>query len=57
MPLIIITGYPSSGKTTTAEKLRDYFQNAGVEVHLISEEENIDKAGFNKNDTYEGCIK
>lgn len=54
MPLIILTGYPASGKTTIALKLKDYFENNGLEVHLISEEESIKKAAFDKNNVYEG---
>lgn len=56
MPLIILTGYPSSGKTTVVKKLREYFVNADIDVHVVSEEEQILKAGFDKNNTYEGTI-
>ncbi|XP_040573391.1 protein KTI12 homolog isoform X2 [Lepeophtheirus salmonis] len=38
MPLIIITGIPSSGKTTTAHKLRDFFEGEkGKKVMIVSE--------------------
>lgn len=54
MPLIIITGFPSSGKTTRAEKLKKYFEDAGKEVHVVSEEEKINNAGFTKDAVFEG---
>lgn len=54
MPLIVISGAPSSGKTTRANELRDYFNNLDKEVHLISEFEQTVKAGFDKNSLYQG---
>lgn len=54
MPLIILTGYPSSGKSTITQKLKSFFEETGVEVHVISEEEQILKASFDKNSVYEG---
>ena len=38
MPLIVITGYPSSGKSTTAERLREFFESRKKLVHVVSEE-------------------
>lgn len=54
MPLIILTGYPSTGKTTIALKLKEYFLSNGIDVRLISEDECINQAGFDKNNVYEG---
>ncbi|XP_058799111.1 protein KTI12 homolog [Phymastichus coffea] len=52
MPLIIMTGTPCSGKTTRANELKNYFETRGKKVEIISEEETIDKATFNKNSFY-----
>ncbi|XP_066250107.1 protein KTI12 homolog [Euwallacea similis] len=52
MPLIIITGVPSSGKTTRALQLKQFFEEQGKEVHIISEYAQICKAGFEKNPFY-----
>lgn len=41
MPLIIITGFPASGKTKTANELKDYFEEKGKKVDIISENEII----------------
>ena len=50
MPLIIITGIPSSGKTRTALKLKTFLQETkGCKVHLISENEIVKSEG-DKND-------
>ena len=35
-PFVALTGPSGSGKTTTAMRLRDYLQNLGVKVCLIS---------------------
>jgi protein KTI12 len=38
MPLVIITGIPSSGKTTTALRLKAFIEETkGCPVHLVSE--------------------
>ncbi|KAL1516659.1 hypothetical protein ABEB36_000542 [Hypothenemus hampei] len=52
MPLIIMTGVPCSGKSTRALELKKYFEEQGKEVHIISEYEQIVKAGFEKNAFY-----
>ncbi|XP_019876502.1 protein KTI12 homolog [Aethina tumida] len=52
MPLIVISGYPSSGKTTRTQELKQFFEEQGKEVIVISESEQIAKAGFNKNEFY-----
>lgn len=54
MPLIVITGFPSSGKTTRAQELKKHFEDAGKEVHVVTEEEKIINAGFTKDAVYEG---
>lgn len=39
MPLVILCGYPCSGKTKRAEELKNYFENSrGKTVHLTSDE-------------------
>lgn len=53
MPLIVLSGILSSGKTNRALELYDYFvYKRNKKVHLISENSIINKAGFNKNDYY-----
>ncbi|KAK4884895.1 hypothetical protein RN001_001166 [Aquatica leii] len=52
MPLIIVTGIPSSGKTTRTTEIKHYFEEQGKEVHVVSEEEQIINAGFEKNAFY-----
>lgn len=55
MPLIIITGTPCSGKTTRANELKEFFETKkGKKVEIISEEEAITKANFDKNAFYAG---
>ena len=41
--MIVITGYPSSGKSTTAERLRIFFESRKKLVHVVSEESFIPK--------------
>ncbi|XP_022911050.1 protein KTI12 homolog [Onthophagus taurus] len=57
MPLIIITGVPSSGKTTRTNQLKEYFENEGKEVHIVSEYKEILKANFTKKTFYNDSIK
>lgn len=52
MPLIVISGVPSSGKTSRSMELKKFFEEHGREVHLVSEYEQIKKAGFEKNFFY-----
>ncbi|XP_066155266.1 protein KTI12 homolog [Euwallacea fornicatus] len=52
MPLIVVTGVPSSGKTTRALQLKQFFEEQGKGVHVISEYTQIRKAGFEKNSFY-----
>lgn len=49
MPLIVISGFPASGKTKRALELKTYFEEKGKKVHHISENKAIPKAGFHKN--------
>lgn len=50
MPLIIVTGYPSSGKTTRSIQLKAYFENElGKPTRLLSEEEIMNQCNTNKN--------
>lgn len=52
MPLIILTGYPSSGKTRRSQELAEYFKGRGKTVHVVSENLAIPKAGFPKNEYF-----
>ncbi|XP_030751476.1 protein KTI12 homolog [Sitophilus oryzae] len=52
MPLIVITGVPCSGKTTRSNELKQFFEEQGKDVHIISEYDQIIKAGFDKNAFY-----
>jgi protein KTI12 len=38
MPLATLCGFPSSGKSRRAEEIRGYFEDAGIEVHVVSDE-------------------
>ncbi|XP_057672706.1 protein KTI12 homolog [Diorhabda carinulata] len=53
MPLVVVTGVPSSGKTTRSLELLKFFEQQGKEVHIISELDHILKAGFEKNSFYD----
>lgn len=57
MPFIVISGIPCSGKTTRALELKEFFQDLGKEVHIVSEEEQFRKAGFEKNTFYADATK
>ncbi|KAL7303720.1 hypothetical protein TKK_0003853 [Trichogramma kaykai] len=52
MPLIVLSGLPSSGKTTRAKQLEDFFRSKGKKVNIVSEEQCIKNAKFEKNDYY-----
>lgn len=52
MPLIVITGYPSSGKTHRTNQLKEYFTGRGKSVKIVSENVAIPKAGFRKNEYF-----
>lgn len=53
MPLILITGYPCSGKTTRALELKSYFEEYQKDVVLINEE----NLSINKIDAYKGFFQ
>lgn len=57
MPLIIITGYPSSGKTKRTNELANYFRGRDKVVHIVSENLAIPKAGFAKNEYFSDSQK
>lgn len=38
MPLIVVTGHPSSGKSTIVDKLTEKFKSTGKEVLVIRDE-------------------
>ncbi|XP_050301320.1 protein KTI12 homolog [Anthonomus grandis grandis] len=57
MPLIVMTGIPCSGKTTRSQELKKFFEEQGKEVHIISEYDQIIKAGFEKNAFYADANK
>ncbi|XP_020278482.1 protein KTI12 homolog [Pseudomyrmex gracilis] len=61
MPLIVITGMPSSGKTARSLELKSYFEerlkSVGQSVKIISELDAITKAGYDKNTFYEDSKK
>jgi len=48
MPLLLMCGYPCSGKSTVASKLRDYFVTQGKRVEIVSD----DSCGLDRNITY-----
>lgn len=53
MPLIIISGLPSSGKSYRAEQLREYFsKDRGKVVKVISENSAVPRAGYAKNEYF-----
>ncbi|KAK0089664.1 hypothetical protein PV325_006087 [Microctonus aethiopoides] len=53
MPLIIITGIPSSGKSTRTVELKNFLEKEhGKKVEIINEIETVVKAGYDKNSFY-----
>lgn len=58
MPLIILVGCPSSGKSTRAVELKDFFESQKQKVvHIISENEIIKNSGIDKNEIFENSPK
>jgi len=49
MPLIIMTGFPSSGKSKAAKKIQQYFIENGKEADVLTEESLMDE---NKNEVF-----
>lgn len=57
MPLIVLTGTPSSGKSKRAQELKTYLENEKQKtVHVISESDNIKKC-YEKNEYFLDSIK
>jgi len=58
MPLIIVTGFPCSGKTSRSIELKKHFeekfQNSDRKVEIITEHDTIIKMGYDKNAFYAG---
>lgn len=52
MPFIIIVGQPSTGKTTTCNKIRDYFVNQSKKVEIVSEFEVLQQKQLTRNTAY-----
>jgi protein KTI12 len=58
MPLIIIVGVPSSGKSTRANQLKLFFETEKQKtVHVISENEIVRNSETSKNEVYENSQK
>uniref|UniRef100_A0A8D2ZFE3 Protein KTI12 homolog n=1 Tax=Scophthalmus maximus TaxID=52904 RepID=A0A8D2ZFE3_SCOMX len=54
MPLVVMCGFPCSGKTRRAEELRVYFeQNSKLKVHVVED----GALGVEKNTVYAGELK
>jgi tRNA uridine 5-carbamoylmethylation protein Kti12 len=50
MPLILMTGLPSSGKTTRCRQIAKYFEDThGKKVHVVSEENFYQQSNTDKN--------
>jgi len=50
MPLILITGIPSSGKSTRALQIKSFFEDKHEKtVHIVSENYIISSCGTEKN--------
>lgn len=53
MPLVVLSGLPSSGKSFRASQLRDFFANEKLRaVHVISENDAVPRAGYGKNEYF-----
>lgn len=52
MPLIILSGLPSSGKSTRALELQKHFEETGKKVLTVSENFIVPKGGHQKNDYF-----
>ncbi|XP_049837408.1 protein KTI12 homolog isoform X2 [Schistocerca gregaria] len=58
MPLIIITGYPRSGKTTRATQLKEYFEERMKKtVHTVNEETVMKTMGEDRNSLFTDSAK
>lgn len=53
MPLIVLSGLPSSGKSFRANELQEYFADSrGKTVKVISENDAVPRAGYGKNEYF-----
>lgn len=52
MPLIVITGFPASGKTHRTNELKEYFESRGKNVKVVSENVAVPMSGFGKNECF-----
>lgn len=52
MPLIIICGFPSSGKTYRAVELYTYFKAKSINVTLFSENSVVKLSNYDKNEYF-----
>lgn len=58
MPLIVICGLPSSGKSYRSEQLREYFsKEKGKNVTVITENTAIPQAGYGKKEYFADSLK
>ena len=58
MPLVIITGIPSSGKTMTALKLKTFLETTKhCNVHLVSENDILKDHSYGKDELYSDSRK
>jgi tRNA uridine 5-carbamoylmethylation protein Kti12 len=58
MPLVIVTGYPSSGKTTTARRVAEALTTAGLTAHVVSENDHVsDRASAYADSRKEKTVK
>ena len=54
MPLVVMCGYPCSGKSKRAEELKNYLENSsGKTVHLAGDE----SLNLERNTVYAGNLK
>ncbi|XP_058830080.1 protein KTI12 homolog [Topomyia yanbarensis] len=57
MPLVVITGFPASGKSFRAAQIQKFFEKRGITVHLVSEWNCIQLAGYSKNEHFRDSQK
>lgn len=57
MPLVIIAGLPSTGKSTRANQIREFLQGVSkVKVHIVSENDIINNKELQKNNIFSGNL-
>lgn len=53
MPLVLMCGYPCSGKSTRSQEIKKFFeQDYNKTVHIVSDDDIIKSSGINKHDLY-----